>query len=410
MTLELILYLFQNRSRMATQGKSEEKNLPVVLPQGENLEGMASRSGIPTTTEDRTGRKGRRSRSQNQDVRRRRSRSRTDSSGASTVLPTSQSEEDSTETDTAVSKKGGRSKRKAPKMYNVLKLHEDIMKELTTAIRRLEADNQNLRTENHRIVDMTNSLSNTTLKTAIEEERRIEHQPLDTEEFKAPKLTNTDCQAKAFNKALLAFHSSFRMMANGKDSNTVQELYQLVSTAAQSNNFSRRQFYQMFRSRVVLDSPLGEFVRESIRKGTSMRKFARGLRIYFGQGETYLSALERYQDFTGRNLSAKEFLIQLRSVSAGLVKNQPGDPSDPEADEQALLSHMREKLFTIMPTLAETILNRERSGRAPADSYEFGELLERYQLSIETHLRSLRSQANHRWHQNPVDDRAKMHN
>ena len=154
----------------------------------------------------------------------------------------------------------------------------------------------------------------------------------------------------------------------------------------------------------MLDSPLGEFVRESIRKGTSMRKFARGLRIYFGQGETYLSALERYQDFTGRNLSAKEFLIQLRSVSAGLVKNQPGDPSDPEADEQALLSHMREKLFTIMPTLAETILNRERSGRAPADSYEFGELLERYQLSIETHLRSLRSQANHRWHQNPVND------
>ena len=126
------------------------------------------------------------------------------------------------------------------------------MKELATAIRRLEADNQNLRTENHRIVDMTNSLSNTTLKTAIEEERRIEHQPLDTEEFKAPKLTNTDCQAKAFNKALLAFHSSFRMMANGKDSNTVQELYQLVSAAAQSNNFSRRQFYQMFRSRVVL--------------------------------------------------------------------------------------------------------------------------------------------------------------
>ena len=82
-------------------------------------------------------------------------------------------------------------------------------------------------------------------------------------------------------------------------------------------------------------------------------------------------------------------------MSAGLVDNQPGGPSDPEADEQALLSHMREKLFTIMPTLAETILNRERSGRAPADSYEFGELLERYQLSIETHLRSLRSQANH---------------
>ena len=395
MTLELILYLFQNRSRMATQGKSEEKNLPVVPPQGKDLEGMASRSGIPSTTEDRTGRKGRRSRSQNRDGRRRQSRSRTDSSGASTVLPTSQSEEDSTETDTAVSKKGGRSKRKAPKMYNVLKLHGDIMKELTTAIRRLEADNQNLRTENHRIVDMTNSLSNTTLKTAIEEERRIEHQPLDAEEFKAPKLTNTDCQAKAFNKALLAFHSSFRMMANGKDSNTVQELYQLVSTAAQSNNFSRRQFYQMFRSRVVLDSPLGEFVRESIRKETSMKQFARGLRIYFGRDETYLSALKHYQDFTGRNLSAKEFLIQLRSVSAGLVKNQPGDPSDPEADEQALLSHMREKLFTIMPTLAETILNRERSGRAPADSYEFGELLERYQLSIETHLRSLRSQANH---------------
>ena len=56
MTLELILYLFQNRSRMATQGKSEEKNLPVVPPQGEDLEGMASRSGIPSTTEDRTGR------------------------------------------------------------------------------------------------------------------------------------------------------------------------------------------------------------------------------------------------------------------------------------------------------------------------------------------------------------------
>ena len=378
---------------MSTGGKTEEQEPAIVVPEdAAQGNGMGLRDGLM----DGSGTRGRRSRSRNRYSRRRRSRSRT-SSETSTAAPSSLSEGDSTETDTSGRRKSGRKRKNKPNLYSVLKSHTTILKELTSVVRRLEADNENLRTDNQnrRLENVANSLSNTSLRSAIEEERGREHRPIDVEELEIPKLSRDDCPAAVFNKALQSFHSSYRTMANGKDSHSVRELYQLVAATAETNKFSRRQFYQAIRSRVVLDSPLGEYVREAIRKDTGMKRFARGLRIYFGRDETYLSALKRYQEFTGSNLSAKEFLVQLRSVSAGLIENQPGGPGTPESDEQALLAHMREKLFGIMPTLAETILNRERSGRAPADSYEFGELLDRYRLSIEANLKGRRRQTVH---------------
>ena len=379
--------------------RTTEGGLTVSLPDetsaadgGGTLRRRRSRSQRRRTTSEESDRNPprRRNRSRSRTRRQRSSDSRTDSSGTSTALPTSSSDGDSTESEGNVGRKGRRRRKgKSKNLYEVLKTHEGILKELTSQIRTLKVDN-----ENRRVEEMANSLSHTTLRHAIQEERGREHRAPETEELVAPKLSNTDCREPVFNKALQAFHSSFRTVVNGKDSHSVRELFQLASASAETNSFSRRQFYLMLRSRVALDSPLGEFVRESVRKQTSMRNFARGLKIYFGRDENYLSALRRYQEFNGKNLSAKEFLVQLRSVSSGLVENQPGGPKNPAADEQTLLTHMREKFFILMPALAESILNRERSGRTPSDSYEFGELLDRYRLSIEANLRGRRSQVN----------------
>ena len=330
-----------------------------------------------------------RSRSRTQTRKGRRTRSRSRSSGKSSALSASQTDNESSGTETSSVQGGGKGKKRNrnKNLYDVLQTHEGLLKQLTAEMRDLKSSNRH--TDN-----LANSLSRTTLKSAIEQERGKERQPIGTEQLEAPRLGKTDCKEIAYNKALQAFHSSFRTSVNGESCHTVRELYSFACSTAEANSFSKKQFYQLFRSRVVANSALGAFVRESARKQTSLKKFCKGLSIYYCQTDTYISALRRYQEFTGKNLTAGEFLAQLRSVSSGLVETQPGGPRDPEADEQTLLAHMREKLFTIMPTLAETILNKERSTREPSDSYEFGELLTRYRLRIEEHLRGYRGQVN----------------
>ena len=338
-----------------------------------------------------------RSPSVNRSRRRGRNRSRTRSSEMSSARPTSLSEGDTTETD---SSERGRPKRKKKNrnrnLYEVLKTHEKLLKQLASEVKSIRSGDEPQANSagGGRVDDMANALSRTTLKQAIQEERGKEHRQPESEYLEVPKLNSVDCKEQFYNKAIAAFHSSFRSMVTGKDGHSVRELYQLVSASAEANGFSKRQFYAMMRSRVAHDSPLGEYVRESIRKNTTLRNFSRGLAVYFGRDDNYLSALRKYQEFTGRNLSAKEFLVQLRSVSSGLVENQPGGPKDADSDEQTLLCHMREKFFMILPTLAETILNKERTSRAPADTFEFGELLDRYRLSIESSLRGRKSQVN----------------
>ena len=326
--------------------------------------------------------------------RRGRNRSRTRSSEMSSARATSLSEGDSTETDGS---ERGRQKRKKKNrnLYEVLKTHEKLLKQLASEVKSIRSGDRapTDSSDGVRVDDIANSLSRTTLKQALQEERGKDRQP-ESNYLEVPKLNSTDCKEQFYNKAIAAFHSSFRSMVTGKDGHSVRELYQLVSASAEANGFSKRQFYAMMRSRVAHDSPLGEYVRESIRKNTSLRNFSRGLAVYFGRDDNYLSALRKYQEFNGRNLSAKEFLVQLRSVSSGLVENQPGGPKDPHTDEQTLLCHMREKFFMILPTLAETILNKERTTRAPTDTFEFGELLDRYRLSIEANLRGRKSQVN----------------
>ena len=364
-------------------------------PDGEGTSGRGRQSRSRTrtrktsTADESRDRNGGRSLSRNRNQRRRRVRSRTSSSGNSSSQTVSQTDRDSSGTETSSVLGGGRRRRRNrnKNLYDVLRTHEGLLKQLTAEIRDLKASNR--RTE-----DLANSLSRTTLKTAIEQERGKERRPTGTEQLEAPRLGKADCKEMVYNKALQAFHSSFRTSVNGRDCHSVRELFLTACSTAEANPFSKKQFYQLLRSRVVADSALGAFVCESIRKQTSLRKFVLGLRIYYCQSDTYVTALRQYQEFTGKNMTAKEFLVQLRSVSSDLVETQPGGPRDPEVDEQTLLAHMREKLFTIMPTLAETILNKERSTREPEDSYEFGELLNRYRLRIEANLKGRRTQVN----------------
>ena len=207
-------------------------DLVVTLP-GDDLRSRrrrrsSSRTRSRKTTPEDSDRslQRRRKRSENRMGRGRRARSRTSSSDTSSAFPRTQSDEESTETDSSFSKrnsKRNRRRRKAkPNLYDVLKGHEGLLKHLTAEIRELKANkvSDTIRVEelvNRRTEELANSLSRTTLKKAIEEERGKERRSTEVEHLEAPRLNSSDCKQQIYNKALQAFHSSFRTLVNGKE-------------------------------------------------------------------------------------------------------------------------------------------------------------------------------------------------
>ena len=151
---------------------------------------------------------------------------------------------------------------------------------------------------------------------------------------------------------------------------------------AERAGFNIIQFLTLLQTRVAMESNLGKYVRAALRTKIALPQFTQGLKAFFGQEEPYLSALKKYQTYSGKNQNINEFISQLRQLSADLVECQTGHYSD-----QQVLSRMRDLFFKILPILGESVLNYEKlGGRTPRTTSEFASVLLAFGTDIENQL------------------------
>ena len=230
--------------------------------------------------------------------------------------------------------------------------------------------------------ELVNGLSRNTLKNALKNERKNTFQDF-SEPLDVPKLKKRGASASQVKEASMALKEAYKTPLHGSEGGIVRELYQYAVQLAEKADFNKTQFLNLLRTRVATESNLGKYVRTALRTEMSLPQFTQGLEAFFGQEESYLSALRKYQKYSGKNQTANEFISQLRQLSADLVERQTGQYSD-----RQVLSRMRDLFFKILPSLGETILNYEKlGGRTPTTTSEFASVLLAFRTNIETQLK-----------------------
>ena len=241
-----------------------------------------------------------------------------------------------------------------------------------------------------KIGDLVNGFSRTQLRRAIEEldskkEPEDENRPLEE-----PVLAKEEGSSQGYKEALLTLKEQFPQKLTGGDGFAVRELFRLTTRLTMRNSLNQKQFIEIMRSRVAPDSDLGQFVRSADRKNMPLKDFVAGLNVMFAVSEDYLYTLKKFQDFNGKDannkpMSANSFTTRLRQLASDLVEKQPGRHG--ESDEEAILARMREKMFTLMPAVAEQIIQHENLFQPPKTSFEFIGNLNRFRHSIERELK-----------------------
>ena len=294
------------------------------------------------------------------------------SSSAVSNSETSASETDGSSSDSAPPKRRSKKKTRNNKaLLNVLRRHEKILQKLTES-------QQN----DDELSELVNGLSRNTLKNALKDGSK--HTSLDhSEPLGMPKLKKKGASASQVKEASMALKEAYKTPLHGNEGGIVRELYQYAVQLAEKADFNKTQFLNLLRTRVATESNLGKYVRTALRTEMSLSQFTQGLEAFFGQEESYLSALRKYQRFTGKNQTANEFISQLRQLSADLVERQTGHYSD-----RQVLSRMRDLFFKILPSLGETILNYEKlGGKIPTTTSEFASVLLAFRTNIENQLK-----------------------
>ena len=244
-----------------------------------------------------------------------------------------------------------------------------------------------------KIGDLVNGFSRTQLRRAIEEldskkEPEDENRPLEE-----PVLAKEEGSSQGYKEALLTLKEQFPQKLTGGDGFAVRELFRLTTRLTMRNSLNQKQFIEIMRSRVAPDSDLGQFVRSADRKDMPLKDFVAGLNVMFAVPEDYLYTLKRFQDFNGKDannkpMNAGPFVNKLRQLASDLVERQPGRHQ--KNDEEAILARMREKMFTLMPAVAEQVIQHENQFQPPKTSFEFIGNLNRFRRSIERELRAQR--------------------
>ena len=364
-----------NLDEKADEEGNSEMEPPPHLERSRRREHRRSRSRSSRRTSRESSGEGRTSRSGSRSNRRarrgrRHSRSRRESSRSDSSISTASSRSANTDISNSDSETDTRTAKQRPKrsLYRVLRKHEAILRKLA-------------KDQDQDLGRLVNSLGKTQLKEAT-------HQPNQLragKPIKVPKLSKTDARTSTLKEAVLTLKESFRTQLSGSENQTILDLVKSASVIAENSRLSKRQFLTLLKSRSVQDSTLGKFLRNAINRDTDIKTFLENVNVFFCPEESYLKALGTYNSFSGKGLSAVEFISSLRDVCEQLINLQ--QPSQKGAlDDALILGKMREKFFQLFPTLAENVVNFEKIVGQPKTSAQFGRILNNFAQNIESVL------------------------
>ena len=280
-------------------------------------------------------------------------RSHTSDTDASASSKTSDSETNSESSDRRKKKVKRRTEKrsKTGKLPKLLSRYEGAIKGLGSRVADAEDG------EDEELITLINTLSKEGITRAIADERKINKQdnltplcPIAT----PPKLNERPATAKQYRDALQNLKDIVRSQVTGETADGIYDYLEATSRVAKSAKLNKDQFFDLIKSRIAPESTLYREVANCQRKRKSIKELYHILCVLFQGNMGYPQTLKKFNDYKGENLTASQFLSKLRTLANDLCYNI----QDEKENETAVYEKVKDKVFTILPSLAPTILDK----------------------------------------------------
>ena len=210
--------------------------------------------------------------------------------------------------------------------------------------------------ENQELFTIMNALSRQNIDKAMAQERNLHHIGTPQHPYVTPpKIRNNQISGSAkLRDCLVTLRDIQRTPTDGTTSEGIAPYLTTVSRIAEGSNLDIPSFYDLLKSRIIVDSTLYKEVSRHQKMNTSPTALYKSLCISYQPDNGYLSNLQKYQKFNGTGCNASQFITKLKSLSYDVV-----DASDAGTfSEDRVYQLVRDKTFALLPNIAPYILDK----------------------------------------------------
>ena len=260
-------------------------------------------------------------------------------------------------------------KRKKKTLEHILQRHEKIIKKLA------EGD------DDAQLTALVNSLSKSQIKDATTIKRKI------NTDIKTPKLGKTDACPSSMKDATTVLRDTWKSLVTD-DTETTTDYLNLAGEIAENSKLSPTQYYNLIKLRIPPEGTLMKTVRSNLRNIVPVKHFLKEINAYNNPCASYLSKLRKFNDYQGRESNdANDFIRTVRHLATDLATAENGKPTT-----HNILKKIREKVFTLLPTVGQEILKHEEQKDIPQTIPDFITLTLTFSTQIERGLKFKRAQ------------------
>ena len=297
--------------------------------------------------------------------------SKTDDPNATTDGSTTDTSRYTTNDDSSDSEPRRNKHRKKKKVYKTRKELETVLLNHERMLKTIA--NQE---SNDKIKSMANTLSSTRIKKATQSQRSK------TMNFKIPKLSPTDAPHNQMKDSTSVLRESWRTTIDEADCDEITDYLNVIANISETGKLSIQQYYSLVRIRIPQDGILMKIVRTNYRNEIPPKVFLKEIAAYHQPNANYLDKLEKFQKFNGKDhTKATELIKSIRYLATDLASAE-GDPSSDN-----IYKKMREKLFGIVPTIAQEIMKHEAQTETTPSIANFITTCMTFSASIDRTLR-----------------------
>mgnify|MGYP006975539385 CR=1 FL=1 len=195
-------------------------------------------------------------------------------------------------------------------------------------------------------------------------------------------MSPTDAPHNQMKDSTSVLRESWRTTVDEADCDEVTDYLNVITNIAETGKLSIQQYYSLVRIRIPQDGILMKIVRTNYRNEVPPKVFLKEIAAYHQPNANYIDKLEKFQKFNGKDhTKASELIKSIRHKATDLASAE-GDPSS-----ENIYRKMREKLFGIVPTVAQEIMKHEEHTETTPSIANFIATCMTFSASIDRALR-----------------------
>lgn len=254
---------------------------------------------------------------------------------------------DASDSETSTRRKT-RTRHKKQNITQILKQQNKIIKSLANRTIPEDDDNSELR-------QLINGLSDKGLQNAFKNTQTT-NLPDAPNTPKPPKLKqNRSVKSETLRNTIASLKDLFRNQFSGKESEDIDGLLRETTKLAEDGKLSIKNYYTLLKSRIQMGSPLYSEVTEHEKNNSSLKTLFNEMIPIYTNSSSYLKNLNKLNNYKpSPNTPANQILSQVKM----LVSNLAGSSNATDKHE-FILTHTRDKILSLFPTIAPNIIERE---------------------------------------------------